>query len=145
MSAYIQCTGECLTVERLSDGSMAIVDGRSKSVHSLNPTASLIWDASSQAATIDEIADTIEKNSGQQISSEALQQGLTQLLKANLIEPAGSVAVEEVDLGRRSMLKRATAAGAIAIPVVLSLTASEQKAYAYQALSGTTTTIPIPG
>ena len=139
---FSQAGVESLTVERLSDGSTAIVDNRVKSVHSLNPSATLVWDACGQGATIEQIRQAIEAKSGSPVDAEVIHQALAQLQRANLIESESPISAETIDLGRRSMLKRAGAAGAFAIPVVLTLTAAEQRAYAFQAISGTTTPAP---
>ncbi len=137
---FTQCGLEPLTIERLEDGSVVILDARSKSVHSLNPSAAAVWDAC-RKSTQEEIEANVAERLGA-TSSEIVREALAQLQKANLIESSDPVSAEAIDLGRRSMLKRAGAAGAIAIPVVLTLTASEQKAYAFQSLSSTTTTLP---
>ncbi len=145
---FSQAGVESLTIERLSDGSTAIVDNRVKSVHSLNPSATLVWDACAQGATIEQIREAVEANSGSPVDAEMIHRALGQLRCANLIESASPIPAETVDLGRRSMLKRAGAAGAFAIPVVLTLTATEQRAYAFAGASGTTTpaptTTPLP-
>ncbi len=137
---FSQVGREALTIERLSDGSTAIVDNRAKSVHSLNPSATLVWDACAQGATVARIQAAIEAKSGFPVETESIHQALAQLQRANLIESDAPMAMEAVDLGRRTMLKRAGTVGAIAIPVVLTLTATEQRAYAVQIISGTTTT-----
>lgn len=139
---FSQVGVESLTVERLSDGSTAIVDNRVKSVHSLNSSATLVWDACAQGATVAHICEAIEAKSGSPVDAEVIHQALAQLQRANLIESESPISAETIDLGRRSMLKRAGAAGAFAIPVVLTLTAAEQRAYAFQAISGTTTPAP---
>ena len=133
-----------LSAEKLGDGSTAIVDSRSKSVHSLNPTATLVWEACANGATLDQIRKTLEAKTGAAASDALVRQALEQLQRVNLIEAEGTFPVESVDLGRRALLTRAGTVGAIAIPVVLTLTAAEQKAYAFQAISGTTTTTPAP-
>ncbi len=139
---FSQVGVESLTIERLSDGSTAIVDNRVKSVHSLNPSATLVWDACALGATVAQIREAIEAQSGSPVNDEVIRQALAQLQLANLIESESPVSAETINLGRRSMLKRAGAAGAFAIPVVLTLTAAEQRAYAAIAISGTTTPAP---
>jgi len=139
---FCQSGTESLSVEKLPDGSTAIVDNRSKSVHSLNPSATLVWEACATGATFAHIRAAVESQTGAPVDSDAIRQALAQLQRVNLIEgPSSLPAAENVDLGRRSLLKRAGAAGAFAIPVVLTLTAAEQKAYAFQSQSGTTTTL----
>ena len=127
-----------LTVEKLPDGSTAIVDNRSKSVHSLNPSATLVWEACAEEATFATIHAAVESHSRAAVDADAIRQALAQLQRVNLIEGPALLPADSVDLGRRSLLKRAGAVGAFAIPVVLTLTAAEQKAYAFQSQSGTT-------
>jgi hypothetical protein len=129
---------ESLSVEKLQDGSTAIVDNRSKNVHSLNPSATLVWEACAEAATFAQIQAAVEARTGVPVDAEMIRQALAQLQRVNLIEGESTIQLDNVDFGRRSMLKRAGAVGAIAIPVVLTLTAAEQKAYAFQSQSGTT-------
>jgi len=133
---------ESLCVEKLADGSTAIVDSRSKSVHSLNTSATLVWEACAKGATFAQIQAFVETRIGTLVEADVIRQALAQLQQANLIESESPHGLESIDLGRRSMLKRAGVAGALAVPVVLTLTAAEQKAYAVGALSGTTTPAP---
>jgi PqqD family protein of HPr-rel-A system len=138
---FRQSGTESLSIERLPDGSTAIVDNRSKSVHSLNPSATLVWEACAEGAAFAEIHAAVEQQAGVAVDAELIRQALAQLQRVNLIESpsalAPSAAMDNVDLGRRSLLKRAGAAGAFALPVVLTLTAAEQKAYAFQSQSTT--------
>src|SRR5262249_11811979 len=115
-----------------------------KSVHSLNSSATLVWQACAPGATFGQICEFVDGKSGVAADPAIIRQALAQLQRANLIESESPISVENIDLGRRSMLKRAGAAGAVAIPVVLTLTAAEQRAYAFQSASGTTTTAQPP-
>ena len=135
---FRQSGTESLTVEKLSDGSTAIVNNRSKSVHSLNPSATLVWEACATETTFSEIHTTVKRQTGTPVDADAIRQALAQLQRVKLIDGPPSLPADNVDLARRSLLKRASAAGAIAIPVVLTLTAAEQKAYAFQSRSGNT-------
>lgn len=139
MEMFAQCGNESLTVEKLSDGSMAIVDNRTKSVHSLNATAALVWEACARGASVDEIRRAVELAAQSPVSEEIVLKALAELRKADLVESNAPNFAAEPDLGRRSVLRRVAAAGAVAVPVVLTLTAAEQKAYAFQSQSGTTT------
>ena len=150
---FYQSNTGALSVEKLPDGSTAVVDRRSNSVHSLNASATQIWEACANGATFAEIQSALEKRAGEPVDAMAIRQGLAQLQRAKLIESESPLGLDDIDIGRRSLLKRVGAAGAFAIPVVLTLTASEQRAYAFQSLSGTTpaptttlapTTTPAP-
>lgn len=133
-----------LTIDRLSDGTTAILDNRVKSVHSLNRSATLVWEACANGATMTQIHETVQAKLGYSVEAEMVHQALAQLQRANLIEsespvPEYNVPECNIDQGRRSLLKRA---GAIAVPVVLTLTASEQRAYALLAASTTPPLLP---
>ena len=137
---------ERLTVEKLTDGSTAIFDERSKSVHSLNPSATIVWNACAEGATLSQIAAILAQNSIPSDEQTAMQ-AIVQLQQAELVTAETPIAGMPIDMGRRSMLKSVGSLGAIAVPVVLTLTSTEQRAYAQQAVSGTTpapTTTPLP-
>ena len=134
---FRQIATERLTVEKLTDGSTAIFDDRSKCVHSLNPSATLVWNACAGGATLSQIAATLGQNSGPSDEQTALQ-AILQLQKAELVTAEMSIAGLPIDMGRRSLLMSVGSIGAMAVPVVLTLTSAEQRAYAFQAVSGTT-------
>lgn len=80
---------------------------------------------------------------GSPVSTETALHALAQLEAASLIESDARTAAPVSGLDRRSILKSIGTAGAVAIPVVLTLTGAEQRAYAQAAGSGVTTT-PAP-
>ena len=129
-----------LTVEQLPDGSTAIFDERSKSVHSLNPSATIVWRACASGATLPQIMETLAEHFGAPVDVEVAHHSIAQLQQAQLIESNAPVDAAAMDMGRRSILKNVGSLGALAVPVVLTMTGTEQRAYALQALSGTTTT-----
>jgi hypothetical protein len=143
---FSQIGVEALSAEKLADGSTAIFDQRSKSVHSLNPSSTAVWEACAQGATVADIKKALEAKFGSPVDMDVIRLAIQQLQQVNLIESASPLPMEIADLGRRSMLKRVGAAGAAAIPVVLTLTATEQRASAFQSSSGTTAapTTPAP-
>lgn len=131
-----------LQIERLSDGSVAIIDQRSKSVHSVNPTAALAWDACAEGATAEQIRAGLERHAGAPVGIEAAWSAIQHLQRAELVETEASVPGALIDQGRRSALKTIGMLGGLVAPVVLTLTASEQRAYAQVVGSGTTTPAP---
>ncbi len=131
-----------LHTERLPDGSVAIYDERSKSVHSLNRSAGIAWDACAQGATVEQVRQVLERHAGSPVDLEVAWTAMHRLQEAELVISDAPLAAPAVDLARRSALKSLGTFGAAAIPVVLTLTASEQRMYALQAVSGTT---PPPG
>ncbi len=140
---YTQTGFGCLDIEKLADGSTAIFDQRSKSVHSLNASAAAVWEACAKGATMSQLLAALTAHYGSPVSTETALHALAQLEAASLIESDARTAAPVSGLDRRSILKSIGTAGAVAIPVVLTLTGAEQRAYAQAAGSGVTTT-PAP-
>jgi len=137
---YIQVVSGQLTIERLPDGSTAILDQRSRQVHSLNPTAAIAWEACQGGATLAEVRKALETKLNAAVDEAIARDAIAQLRKVDLVQPetaAGapaSVPVHE-DLqtaARRNSLLRAAA---VALPVVLTLAFSQQRAHAGTASS----------
>jgi len=140
---FRQANGDWIQIEKLPDGSMAILDKRSKNLHSLNPSATALWEACAEGATLARITAAVQETYGAAITPEVIREAVTRLQSAHLIESEVSLPLEDhgvadqgvVDQGRRGALRRVAAAGAIAVPVILTLAASEQRALAFQAKS----------
>jgi len=102
---------ERLAVEKLPDGSTVIFDERSKSVHSLNPRATVVWRACASGATVPRIMEALADHFGGPVDVEVANHAIAQLQRVNLIEsdaPAAvvvPVAEGAMDMGRRSILK----------------------------------------
>jgi len=144
-SIFSQTNLASLAVEQLPDGSTAIFDERSKSVHSLNPSATVVWRACASGATLAQIMTALAAHFGAPVDAEVANHAIAQLRQSKLIEPntpaAVPVAGAVMEMGRRSILKRVGSLGAIAVPVVLTLTAAEQRGYA--AFTSSTTAIIV--
>ena len=126
---YTQVVSGQLTVEKLPDGSTAILDQRSKNVHSLNVGATVAWEACKAGATLAEVRHALELKAGAAVDETFAQSALAQLQKAELIAVDGPAA-ELTAAERRSGLLRLAAS--FAVPVVLTLALSQQKALAFQ-------------
>jgi len=137
---FVRCGGEAILAEKLADGSTAIFDQRSKNVHSLNPSATVVWETCAGGATLVQIQAALERRFGAPVDFEVAEHAVAQLRQSGLIESDEPVAGAIIDQGRRSLLKTAGAIG-LALPVVLTLTATEQRAYAASVIS---TTAPPP-
>jgi hypothetical protein len=125
---FFQTQARNLRIEKLPDGSMAIYDLRSKSVHSLNRSAAALWEACACGATAPQLA----KSLGTSATDEEVPVWIDQMRGLDLIVAKAAMPETVPQPGRRSML---TALGA-AVPVILTLTAAEQRAYAQGAGSG---------
>ena len=132
---YTQVVPTEFAVEKLADGTTAVLDRRSMSVHSLNASATVVWEACKQGATLAQVRQALEIQSGKPVDDEIAISALSQLKSVNLITPNSPVPGPIIDSARRSALRRLAAAAGIAVPLVLTLTASEQRALAFQANS----------
>src|SRR5258708_24651111 len=130
---YAEVTSADLTVERLPDGSTAVLDQRSKDVHSLNPSATIVWEACSPGATLAEVRKALEAKVGTPVDEAVALNALSQLQNVNLIQTDAPVPESMASDARRKMLLRL---GAIAAPLVLTLAFSQQKASAVVCGSG---------
>lgn len=121
-----------LLVNALPDGSRVIIDSKYDRVFALNATAGAAWDACGSTTTLAEITESMREGLGPAVTEELAEQAILNLQEQNLVTtsqtPAGP--------SRRQVL---ASLGAIALPLVVSMTLAEQKAYANSAGSGGTT------
>jgi hypothetical protein len=126
--------------EKLPDGSLAIFDARAEAVHSLNESATLVLEACEEPATVADVVAVLQRSTGREVPVETALEFLHRLEAADL------VIRERASLSRRSMLRTVTvgSAAALALPTLLTLTASEQRAHAQAVGSPPTTTSTTP-
>src|SRR5208283_5651354 len=125
--------------EKLPDGSIAFLDGETKRVCFLNTSAAAAWEACAEEADETTIAHRMREILGSPVTNEEALAALAKLEENSLIEAIGTVDPALL-ASRRSLLKTVGALGGALAPVVLAMTAAEQKAYAADSISGTTTT-----
>ena len=119
-------------VERLPDGSTVVFESATKTVHSLNPLAALVFEACREKISVTRLIEAI----GSPVSEEPILAAIGELESAGLVERSGAEGTS-----RRGVLRAVGIAAGAAVPMVLSLTASEQRAYAAIARSGPQPTI----
>lgn len=141
-NVYVRAGEDSLAVEKLSDGSIAIFDQRSKSVHSLNASAAIAWEVCATGATLRQIAAAFADQFGVTGSEDLARTAIEQLSRANLIESRSPAVQPAMGVDRRSMFKAIGTVAAAAAPVVLTLSASEQRAFAVAVGSVPPTTTP---
>jgi hypothetical protein len=129
---YTQVTSADLAVEKLPDGSTAVLDQRTKDVHSLNASATIAWESCKQGATLAQVRKALEAQAGTSVGEEIALSALSQLQKVNLIQTDAPVAESIMSAARRSTLLRF---GLVAAPLVLTLAFSQQRAYAFATCS----------
>ena len=138
-----------LVIEKLPDGSTAVLDTRIGTVHSLNSSAAAAFEACRESCTGAALARAMSERLNAPVSEDLASVAVSELLAAGLVVRSSVQEPEGQGRSRRSMLQSLAAASGVALPVVLSLSAAEQKAYAAEASSGTPaitsiTSVPNP-
>lgn len=111
----------------LPDGSRVIIYSNHDRVFALNATAGAAWDACESPATLAQITESMRKSLSPSVTEDLAEQAVMSLQEQNL------VIASSAGTSRRQML---ASLGAIALPLVVSMTLSDQKAYAKRAGSG---------
>ena len=124
---------DALAVNSLPDGSRVIFDHANEVVVALNATAGAAWDACSEPTTLSGVTEKMRQSLDPAIPEELVEDAILQLQEKNLVKIAGKQA------NRRQFI---ASLGAIALPLVVSLPISEQRAYAARARSGPTKPLP---
>lgn len=120
-----------LVVNGLPDGSKVIVDSNNEKVFALNPTAGAAWDACGSQTTLPTIAKEMQRTCNPAITEEIAEEALAQLQEKELVKTSGLLR----NANRRQVL---AGLGAVALPLVVSVTMTEQKAFAAVANSSQT-------
>jgi Coenzyme PQQ synthesis protein D (PqqD) len=117
-----------LIVNGLPDGSKVIVDSRNEKVFALNPTAGAAWDACGSETTVAKVAEQMRRADAT-VTDELAEQAIQQLQEKELVRTSGLLR----NASRRQVLAGLTA---VALPLVVSMTMTEQRAFAAVANSG---------
>lgn len=125
----VERTKNDVVVNALPDGSRVIIDSKSDRVYALNATAGAAWDACRDAKTLAEVTASMRKSLSPAVSEEMAEEAIRSLQEQNLVIASSST----LGPSRRQVL---ATLGVIALPLVVSMTLGEQKAYAHDAGSG---------
>jgi len=117
-----------LAINSMPDGSQIIRNSEDNTVLALNPTAAAAWNACSSASAIADIAETMRRSFDSSVTDELAEASLLELQDKKLVAITGS----SFKATRRQIL---AGLGAVALPLVVSLTVGEQKAHAQNAAS----------
>jgi hypothetical protein len=117
--------------EKLPDGSSAIFDRATNAVYALNDTAAAAFESCRTPVTLAELSDMMRLRLGPAVTVETTLEAVAELERAGLVTASGTTQ-ELRNASRRQVLK----AAGVAVPVVLSLTAAEQRVFAQGAGSG---------
>lgn len=117
--------------EKLPDGSSAIFDRAANAVYALNDTAAAAFESCQKPVTLAVLSDMMRLRLGQPVTVETALEAVAELERAGLVTSSG--ATQEL---RNASRRRLLRAAGVALPVVLSLTAAEQRVFAQGAGSG---------
>jgi hypothetical protein len=120
---------DALVVNRLPDGSTVIVDNENETVFALNATAGAAWDACSDPTTLAGVTENMQRSFNQETNEELAEEAIRQLHDKKLVMTSGTTSQSS----RRQFI---TTMSSIALPLVVSLSIAEQRAYAKKATSG---------
>ena len=115
---------DALVVNKLPDGSTVIVDAENEAVFALNPTAGAAWDACRNPTTLAGVTESMQLSFDPAINEELAEEAILQLHDKNLVRISGSSSPAT----RRQFI---TTLSSIALPLVVSLSMAEQRAYAF--------------
>jgi hypothetical protein len=117
-----------LVVNGLPDGSRVIVDSENEKVYALNATAGAAWDACTRQTTLSKVAEDMRRTCDPSITDELAQQSIQELQEKQLVKTSGLFP----KASRRAVL---AGLGAVALPLVVSMTMGQQRAMAAEANS----------
>ena len=117
-----------LVINTLPDGSRVIRNAKNETVFALNATAGAAWDACSSATTVSSVADEMRRSFDPKVTDELAEACILQFQEKNLV----SISSPATKHSRRTVL---AGLGAVALPLVVSLTVGQQKAHAQHAQS----------
>jgi hypothetical protein len=126
-----------LVENQLPDGSRILVDSKSETVYALNATAGAAWDACGVPTNLDNVTNEMRYVLGNAITEELAQEAVLRLQEQKLV----TTSMMAQQKSRREVL---TTLGKVALPLVVAMTLTEQRAHASVARSGTPCTPPPP-
>jgi hypothetical protein len=124
-----RANAENVVVDPMPDGSRIIRNSDQQRVYALNPTAAAAWDACASASTIAGVAEEMRRTFDSTVTDELAETSVLELQDKKLVTISGS----GFKATRRQVL---AGLGAVALPLVVSLTVGEQRAHAQNANSG---------
>lgn len=124
---------DALVVNKLPDGSRVIVNPVNETVIALNATAGAAWDACSGPTTLTRVTEHMQSSFDPATTEELAEQAILELHENHLVTASKPT--------RRQIIGKLSAA--IALPLVVSLTMSDQRAHASNAVSKPPITPPL--
>lgn len=134
----VERTNPAILVEnKLPDGSRVIVDSANETVFALNATSGAAWDACSMPTTLSRVAEDMRCSLDPAITEEFAEEAILQLQDKKLVNTSGPSSLAS----RRQFL---ASLSAVAVPLVVALTITDQRAHAIVARSTPPKPTPPP-
>ncbi len=134
----VERTNPAILVEnKLPDGSRVIVDSANETVFALNATSGAAWDACSMPTTLSRVAEDMRRSLDPAITEEFAEEAILQLQDKKLVNTSGPSSLAS----RRQFL---ASLSAVAVPLVVALTITDQRAHAIVARSTPPKPTPPP-
>jgi len=124
-----RANSDALVENKLPDGSRVLLDPQSQRVFALNATAGAAWDACKAPSTLSAITAAMQRSLDAPLAEKAAEQAVLQLQEQNLVKVDGA---SPASASRREFITRL---GVAAVPLVVAMTMTEQRAYARLAQS----------
>lgn len=122
-------TSNALVENKLPDGSRVLLDPHNQRVFALNATAGAAWDACEVPASLTAITAEMQRSFDAAVAEDVAEEAILQLQNQNLVKISGAASAAS---SRRQFIARL---GAAAVPLVVAMTMTEQRAFASQAQS----------
>jgi hypothetical protein len=119
-------------LQRQVDHDTLLYDTTNNQVHSLNRTATAVWECCDGAHSIADIAERLTARDGHVVSGGTVALAVEQLRQAGLLANGASISTPLSGMSRREALRKIGIASVVAAPMVLSMAAPA----AAQAISG---------
>ena len=117
-----QAKTEGLVIQELPD-ELLVYDLEKNKAYDLNQTSALVWQNCDGKKSISEIAQVLEKTLNQKVPDELVWLSLAKLKKEDLVNFDEKSFADFSGMNRRELIKRATFASLVALPIVVSLVA----------------------
>jgi len=131
---------DSLIVKELPDETL-VYDTQRDKAHCLNSTAALVWKNCDGKKTVDQLRELMEQDAGARVPEEMVWLALDQLESFKLLDEAPAKPELLSGMSRRNLVKRIGFA-AIAIPVIISISAPPASAQASRFPPGACCTNP---
>jgi hypothetical protein len=115
-------------VVTVSNDEVLVYDTESHHLHHLNRLSAVVWRLCDGQRTVDDLVRQAQCEVDGVVTSGSVRLALTKLASANLLDGETSVDHRDTGQSRRAFLRRAATTGAIAVPVIVSISAPQAAA-----------------